>query len=112
MACRFWVRECDAIAPKMPKDALWPPNSRDKYGLFKVLISDGHYIDENTDRDLTDPDPVGKILAANKMFAVFYRYFVDSNQNGIAIGLAAHQKFITDFSTSWTNMVTAGYSNS
>jgi len=96
----------------MPKDAPWPPNMKSKYGFSKFLMSDGHYIDENSDKDLMDPYPVGKNLAANKMFSVFYRYSVDSYRDGTAAGLAAHQRFIAYLSTSWTSMVTSGYSNS
>ena len=33
-------------------------------------------------------------------------------QDGTAAGLAAHRRFIRDFAVSWTNMITAGYTNS
>ena len=98
--------------PIMPKDAPWPPNMKDKYNFQKALMSDGHVYDQSTNMELKDPDPVGMNLAANEMFAIFNRYSVNSYQDGTSAGLAAHQRFITDFSTSWTNMITAGYSNS
>ena len=48
-----------------------------------------------TDKDITDPDPIGKnLVAANKMFAVFYIRRYSSYQDGTAAGLAAHQRFI------------------
>ena len=98
--------------PTLPKDAPWPPTGPTLLGFPKLLMSDGAVIDETTNLPYVDPDPVGMNLAANEMFAVFYRYSVNSYQDGTPAGLAAHNRFITDFAASWTNMVTAGYSNS
>ena len=55
------------------------------------------------DKDIADPDQIGKnLVAANKMFAVFYIRRYSSYQDGTARGLLYY------LSSSWT----AGYSNS
>ena len=87
-----------------------------KIGFFKKLESDSNkdlgYINQDTDKPVVDLDPIGINLAAKETFAIFNRYSVNSYQDGTPAGLAAHNRFITDFAKSWTNMIIAGYNNS
>ena len=105
-------KEMRCYGPTLLFDTAWPPKIPPQFGFPKLLMSDGSVVDEATNLPFVDPNPIGMNLAAKEMFAVFYRYSVNSYRDGTAAGLAAHNRFITDFAASWTNMVTAGYSNS
>ena len=105
-------KEMRCYGPTLLFDTAWPPKIPPQFGFPKLLMSDGSVVDEATNLPFVDPNPIGMNLAAKEMFAVFYRYSVNSYRDGTAAGLAAHNRFITDFAASRTNMVTAGYSNS
>ena len=69
--------------PKLIKDAPWPPRQQFNVGFPKILMSSIlGVIDQETDKPIVDPDPIGLNLAAKNMFAVFNRYSVDSYQVG------------------------------
>ena len=67
--------------PKLVKDAPWPPRQQFNVGFPKRLMSSIlGVVDQETDKPIVDPDPIGLNLAASNMFAVFNRYSVNSYQ--------------------------------
>ena len=73
--------EMRCYGPKLIKDTPWPPKEQPNIGFPKILESAVlGLIDQETNKPITDPDPIGLNLAAEKMFPVFNRYSVNSYQ--------------------------------
>ena len=90
--------EMRCYGPKLIKDAPWPPRQQFNVGFPKILMSSIlGVIDQETDKPIVDPDPIGLNLAAKNMFAVFNRYSVDSYQVGtflyVYVCLLAFERF-------------------
>ena len=67
--------------PTLIKDTPWPPREKPNLGFPKTVMSAVlGVINQETDQPITDPDPIGLNLVAEKMFAVFNRYSVNSFQ--------------------------------
>ena len=67
--------------PTLIKDTPWPPREKPNLGFPKTVMSAVlGVINQETDKPITDPDPIGLNLVAEKMFAVFNRYSVNSFQ--------------------------------
>ncbi len=73
--------EMRCYGPTLIKDTPWPPREKPNLGFPKTVMSAVlGVINQETDQPITDPDPIGLNLVAEKMFAVFNRYSVNSFQ--------------------------------
>ena len=83
--------------PKLIKDAPWPPREQPNIGFPKILESAVlGVIDQETNKPIIDPDPIGLNLAAEKMFTVFNRYSVNSYQVSARFSYLCFDILLTD----------------